>query len=58
MDKEKAWDELKQWLIRAVPKKYEESQSLGLCKSDSDYIAAIARGMDQVLMKMEDMERQ
>lgn len=60
MDKSLMWDELKDWLQKAVSTAYELLNDIDTNSSNIGRVSILkgkARGMDKVLMKMEDLER-
>jgi hypothetical protein len=56
MNKEELWDELKSYLVKAVPQVYELAYKAGY-QIDEERLNHKARGMDLVLMKMNEYER-
>ena len=58
MDYEMLWNELKEYLIRAVPKMYELGEDKTISANEEIRRKSKASGMDLVLQKMEELERQ
>jgi len=58
MDYEMLWNELKEYLIRAVPKMYELCEDKTISANEEIRRKSKASGMDLVLQKMEELERQ
>lgn len=56
MNKSEAWDDLKQWLVKAVPALYKLSEQNYTNEAESKRLSAKASGMDLVLGKMEEYE--
>jgi hypothetical protein len=56
LNKAKLWDELKSYLVKAVPNLYDLSYKAGYYK-DVDRFYNKAKGMDLVLVKMEEFEK-
>lgn len=49
------WSYLKEWLEKEIVNKYDEAQNK--YGDDRTHFQAIARGMDEVLLKMEEIEK-
>jgi len=56
MDKAELWDELKSYLVKAIPQLYDLAWKAGY-QIDEERLNNKARGMDLVLQKMKEFER-